>query len=347
MSDSDQNDHGAGDPEGAVTPSVKASDPTPRPVRRRALLLGGAGLAGGLAAVGTAGYLRLRRGGTSGAPSATIADHRVALPATTPKLVVARGASPEKNVNAAIARIGGMRTLVSRDDVVLVKPNIGWDRTAAQAANTDPEVVAALVRACLAAGAKEVIVTDVSCNDAGPSFHNSGIADAARRAGARVLLPSEVEKRSVSIPGKAGSWTVLEPYVRATKVINVPVAKHHGMAKLTAGMKNWFGLVDGERKLLHGGLTESIVGLASLMRPTLTVVDLTRVLLRNGPRGGNLADVKRLDTIALSFDPVAVDAWAATQLGFDPADIEHVQLAQSRGLGTTDFKSLAPIEIQT
>lgn len=196
-------------------------------------------------------------------------------------------------------------------------------------------------------GVKDVLVTDSSCNDAVPSFARSGIAAAAREAGAKVLLPGEVEKRGVAIPGKSGAWSVLEPYVRATKIINVPVAKHHGLARLTAGLKNWFGLVDGSRKGLHVGLAESIVGLAAIARPTLTVVDATRVLLRNGPVGGNLADVKRLDTIAVSFDPVAVDAWAATALGFDPAAIEHVQLAARTGLGTADVKSLSPVEITT
>jgi uncharacterized protein (DUF362 family) len=295
--------------------------------------------------LGTAAAIRVVRGGVSAARPGTIPDHRVALPSTTPKLVVARGPSPATNLAAVLGRIGGMRALISRDDIVLIKPNIGWDRTPAQAANTDPELVAAIVRACVDAGAKEVIVTDVSCNDAEPSFLHSGIADAARKAGAQVPLPSEVETRAVAIPDKAGAWTMLEPYVRATKVINVPVAKHHGLSTLTAGLKNWFGLVKDDRPVLHAGLAASIVGLASLMRPTVTIVDATRVIVRNGPRGGSLGDVKKLDAVALSFDPVAVDAWAATELGFDPATIEYIQLAAQRGLGTANFASLSPVEL--
>jgi uncharacterized protein (DUF362 family) len=260
--------------------------------------------------------------------------------------VIARGKGPAVNLAAALDRIGGMRALVSREDIVLIKPNIGWDRTPAQAANTDPELVAAIVRACVDAGAKEVIVTDSSCNDAEPSFLHSGIGDAARRAGARVLLPGDVETRAVTIPGKAGSWSVLEPYVRATKLINVPVAKQNPLAGITAGLKNGFGLVRDDRQLLHAGLAESIVGLSSLMRPTVTIVDATRVLLRNGPRGGNLGDVKNLDSLALSFDPVAVDAWAASELGVDPAGVPHIQLAETRGLGTANFKALSPVEVR-
>jgi uncharacterized protein (DUF362 family) len=138
---------------------------------------------------------------------------------------------------------------------------------------------------------------------------------------------------------------VLEAFERATKIINVPVAKHHGLTLLTAGMKNWIGAVHGSRSGLHRGITESVAGLAALIRPTLTVVDATRVLLRNGPSGGNLGDVKRLDAIAVGLDPVAVDAWAANELGFDVAKIGYLALGQKMGLGRADFRSVGPVEI--
>ena len=173
-------------------PAIDAagSFPTPKPTvffeRRRTLLLAAGGLALGALGLRAAARYRREPPGSSTAMPGTIADHRVVLPATTPKLVVARGPTPAANLSAALGRIGGMRALISREDVVVIKPNIGWDRTPAQAANTDPILIAAIARACLDAGAREVIVTDVSCNDAGRSFARSGIADAARKAGARV-----------------------------------------------------------------------------------------------------------------------------------------------------------------
>jgi uncharacterized protein (DUF362 family) len=306
------------------------------------LIVAGAGLVAGLGGAGTLAY---RRGGASTAQAGTIRDRRVTVPPSTPKLVIARGPTPANNVQAALERIGGIGIFVARGDVVLVKPNIGWDRIPEQAANTDPGVVAAVVRACLSAGAAEVIVTDMSCNDPTRCFSRSGIAAAARQAGAKVLLPAETERRSTEIPGKPGRWSVLEPLVRATKIINVPVAKHHGFTHLTAGMKNWFGAVEGNRALLHVGMDDSIVGLAQVFQPTLTIVDATRVLRHNGPTGGNLDDVKRVDAVAVSLDPVAVDAWAATQVGLDPKSIGHVTLAEKRGLGVADFASLSPVEI--
>jgi uncharacterized protein (DUF362 family) len=323
-------------------PTEKKDVKVRRISRRRVLLIAGAGVAAGLGGVGALIY---RRGGASTAQAAAIRDRRVAVPPSTPKLVVARGPNPANNVHAALEKIGGIGRLVVSGDVVVIKPNIGWDRIPAQAANTDPGVVAALVSACLSAGAAEVIVTDMSCNDPARCYSRSGIGAAARQAGAKVLLPAEIERRSAEIAGKPGRWSVLEPLVRATKIINVPVAKHHGFTRLTAGMKNWFGAVEGNRGLLHVGIDESIVGLAEIFKPTLTVIDATRVLQRNGPTGGNLDDVKRVDAVAVSLDPVAADAWAATQLGLDPKAIGHIALAEKRGLGVANFASLSPVEI--
>jgi len=330
-------------PETKSEPEPERSAPGPRMGGRRALLLAGAGVATALGGAAAYAYLR---GGASKANPGAIRDHRVWVPATTPRIVIARGPSPANNVRAALGRIGGMRQLVSRGDVVVLKPNIGWDRIPEQAANTDPEVVAALVSACLDAGAAQVIVTDAPVHDAARSFARSGIAKAAEQAGATVILPGEAEKRSVEIPGKPGRWSALEPLVRATKVINVPVAKHHGFTRFSAGMKNWFGAIAEGREMLHLGMDESVTGLLALFRPTLTVVDATRVLVRNGPTGGNLDDVKRIDAVAVSLDPVAADAWAASQVGVDPSGVDALALAQRKGLGLVDFRSLSPVEIE-
>jgi uncharacterized protein (DUF362 family) len=305
--------------------------------RRGLLMLGGVGLT--LAGLG----LKEARAAEPRATRAPLPRKRVEL-GGVPKLIVARGPSPAKNVEALLGRIGGMGKLVSKGDMVCIKPNVGWDRTPAQAANTDPDVVFALVTACLAAGAQDVLVLDNSVNDNARSFERSGIRAAVEKAGGRVLLAQQAEKREIELPGK-GRYNLLEPLLTATKVINVPVAKHHGLTQFTGGLKNWFGAVAGSRRELHPRIEESIVGLASLLRPTVTFVDATRVLLRNGPSGGNLADVKRLDTVALSFDPVAVDAWAAYQLGFDPAQIQYLVLGARRGLGKLDWRSLRPVEI--
>ncbi len=279
-------------------------------------------------------------------PDRPFPDRRVTVGSAVPKLVIARGPDPATNVAAALERMGGLGPFIERDDVVLVKPNAGFGRTPVQGATTSPAVLTAVVRACQEAGAAQVIVAECPAYPATIAFSRSGIQAAAEQAGATFIAPTDSTYLNVQLPG-FGRWPVLEPFVMATKVINLPTAKHHARSRVTAGMKNWFGILGGQRGELHDRLDEAIVELAALMRPTLTIIDASRLLMRNGPSGGNLADVKAGDAIAVSQDPVAADGWAATQLEADVAKLAWLQQAAARGLGVADFTSLAPVEITT
>jgi uncharacterized protein (DUF362 family) len=274
-------------------------------------------------------------------------DHRVQLPNTAPTLVVARGQDPAKNVAAALRRFGGMKQFVGAQDRVLIKPNMGWNSTPAQAANTHPGVVAALVHACRDAGAEEIWVTDVPVSDAKDAFGRSGIHRAAHDAGAKVVLPEQSRYVEIPIPGRSGTWPLLELFTRADKIINVPVAKAHSISGVSAGMKNWFGVLGSRRMLLHSDIDTALAGLSEMMRPTLTVVDAMRVLMRGAPAGGNLNDVKQVGAVAVSVDPVAADAWAATAVGVPPGEVRGLAVAEQRGLGRADLKAVGPIEIVT
>ncbi len=268
--------------------------------------------------------------------------HTVAPDPSLPEMAVIQGDDPSSLARQAIEELGGIRRFISRGDVVLVKPNIGWDRTPEQAANTNPEVVAEIVRQSSSAGAKRVIVTDVSCNDARRCFQRSGIAEAAQRAGAEVILPDTSRFKQVDVQGEMlREWPVFETFLNVDKVINVPIAKHHALTGTTLGMKNWYGILGGPRNQLHQKIHESLVDLADFMRPTLTVVDCYRILLRNGPTGGNLEDVALKKTIVASTDPVAVDAYVAKAYWNIEVDaLPYLKLAAKRGLGNYEFEKL-------
>ena len=309
--------------------------------RREAMLklLRLAGLSAGSAALGV--WLEQR----SARPRQVLAasakrSHTVAPDASLPQMVIAHdGDDPALLVRRALEELGGMRRFVSRADVVVVKPNIGWDRTPEQAANTNPAIVVELVRQCQDAGAKRVIVTDVSCNEARRCFQRSGIAEAARRAGAEVILPEPARFKEVDLGGEIlQSWPVLEPFLNADKIINVPIAKHHSLSGATLGMKNWYGILGGPRYQLHQHIDESLVDLADFIRPTLTVMDCYRVLMRNGPTGGDLEDVATKKTVLAGTDPVALDAYAAKAYwNLDSRSLPYLKLAAARGLGTLEF----------
>ena len=259
-------------------------------------------------------------------------------------MVVAQGAtaSPTALVGRAIDAMGGMARFISRGDTVVIKPNVAWDRLPEQAATTNPDAVAEMVRLCLAAGARSVIVTDVTCNDAEACFDRSGIAAAARAAGAEVVLPQPRFFTTVDLKGDTlGEWPVLAPFLDADKLINMPIAKHHSLTGVTLGMKNWYGLIGGDRNRLHQRIHESIADLSAFAKPTLTVLDAYRVLMRSGPTGGSVDDVEQKNTVIACVDPVAVDAYAAKAWwDLDVPRLRFLRLAEARGIGRADFAAL-------
>ncbi len=311
--------------------------------RREALLelLRVGGVAAG--AAGTAYWLSERSSRpVAGQAVQARRDHRVAVAAEWPQMTVVQGGEPRALAKQAIENLGGMGRFIAKQDVVVLKPNIAWDRTPEQAANTNPELVAEVVRQCWQAGAKRVIVTDVSCNEARRCFERSGIEAAARAEGAEVILPDPEGFREVEMGGVVlKNWPVFAPFLEADKVINLPIAKHHALSGATLGMKNWYGILGGERNRLHQQIHQSLADLANFMLPTVTFLDCYRILLRNGPTGGNLENVALKKTLVAGTDPVAIDAYVAKAYwDLDADKMPYLAMAEARGLGTADFASL-------
>jgi uncharacterized protein (DUF362 family) len=254
------------------------------------------------------------------------------------KIIVASGTSPAAVTRAAVDAYGGIEKFISKGDVVVVKPNMAWDRVPEQAANTNPEVVAAVVLLCREAGASKVKVFDRTVNETRRCYHQSGIADAVKEAGGKISYIDDRKFRKTIINGKAlKEWPLYSEVLDADKVINVPVAKHHGLAKLTMSMKNWMGVMGGSRDRIHQKIDQSLVDLSRAIKPVLTILDAVRILTGNGPQGGSLDDVKKLDTVIVGVDQVAIDSYGATLFGMNGDDLGYVKLANSQGLGTMDL----------
>ena len=256
-------------------------------------------------------------------------------------LAVARGESPTTLVQRSINALGGIGRFVKPGNDVIIKPNIcGSGRTPEYASTTNPEVVAALVALCLGAGAKRVRVMDFpfsgTPNDA---YNNSGIAEAVRKAGGDMEVMTKMKFQDTPIPnGKAiTSCRVYTDIVEADVLIDVPIAKHHSDTVLTLGMKNMMGVVSNPQSYHTADMAERVTDLNCLVRPHLVVVDAIRILMNNGPTGGNLNDVKRMNTVIASHDIVAADSYAATLFGKTALDLPIVRAGARRGLGTMDL----------
>jgi uncharacterized protein (DUF362 family) len=100
------------------------------------------------------------------------------------------------------------------------------------------------------------------------------------------------------------------------------------------------GIMGGNRGQIHQRIDDALVDLATVVKPTLTVIDAVRILTAHGPQGGNLSDVKKLDLVAVGTDPVAMDAWGSTLFGRTGADLGYVVKGAERRLGVMDLGRL-------
>lgn len=265
-----------------------------------------------------------------------------ATAADGPLVAKTKGGAPGRLVRDAVDALGGMPTFVSKGQTVVVKPNIGWDRTPEQAANTHPEVVREVVLLCLEAGAAKVMVFDRTCNDPRRCYTSSGIAAALEGLNDRRVELSHIDERrfrTVEAPDalllKRSSY--YEDVLSADRFINVPIAKHHSASGLTIGMKNIMGVLGGNRAVLHRNLAEALVDMNRAVRSHLTVIDATRVLVANGPQGGRIEDVRDFNTVVASADVVAADTVAAALFNKTPKELRYLQLAHDSGLGVADL----------
>lgn len=260
-----------------------------------------------------------------------------------PDLVVGRGGEPEELVRRSLAALGGIERFVKPGADVIIKPNICVAyNTYEYAATTNPWVVAALVKLALAAGAGRVRVLDYPFGGTPEeAYSRSGIQEQVLAAGGEMEIMSKFKFVSTDIPAGLDlrQSDIYDDVLQADVLINVPIAKHHSLARLTLGMKNLLGVI-WDRPEIHWDLGQRVADLTSRVRPTLTVIDAVRILTANGPTGGNLDDVKQLDTIIASPDIVAADSYGATLFGMKPDDLAYIQAATAMGLGRSDLNNL-------
>ncbi len=266
----------------------------------------------------------------------------------TPEMVAVMGGEPDVMLDKALDALGGIGKYVKKGQKVVIKPNIGWDRTPELAGNTNPQLIKALVKRCLDAGAEKVTVFDHTCDNWQKCYESSGIAAAVKEAGG-VIVPANDEKyyKEVSVPGgvKLKSAKIHEALLEADTWINVPILKNHGGAKLSCAMKNYMGIVWDRRFFHQNDLQQCIADICTWQkRPVLNIVDAYRMMHQNGPQGKSAADVATLKSIIVSPDIVAVDTAALALFNqvkkLDREAVSHIGKGEALKLGSTDLKKM-------
>ena len=288
----------------------------------------GAGLAAG-ATVSFGGYNKLWT------------DYRVPEPYD---MVAIMGGKPEAMFDLGIQDLGGMGMFVKKGQKVLIKPNIGWDRTPEYAANTNPALVKRVIEHCFKAGAKEVYIFDHTCDNWVNCYKNSGIEKVSKDAGAKVVpANSESYYQEISIPGARilKSAKVHQLLLETDVFINVPVLKNHESTRMTGCLKGMMGVV-WDRQFWHrNNLHQCIADFALYSKkPALNVIDCFNVMTKNGPQGVSKEDVANLQSQIITTDWVAGDAAAAKMLKLNPESIDYIAIAHKLGIGNMNLESL-------
>lgn len=267
---------------------------------------------------------------------------------SAPDMVAVMGGEPEVMLDKALEALGGIGNYVKKGQKVVIKPNIGWDRTPELAGNTNPKLVKALVQKCLAAGAEKVTVFDHTCDNWQKCYETSGIAAAVKEAGG-IIMPANDEKyfKEVDIPGGVNlkKAKIHEALIEADVWFNVPILKNHGGAKMTCCMKNYMGIVWDRRYFHQNDLQQCIADICTWQKkPVLNIVDAYRIMHQNGPQGKSAADVAVLKSMIVSPNIVAIDTAALRLFNqvkkLDMAAVAHIGKGEANRLGSTDLSKV-------
>ena len=262
------------------------------------------------------------------------------------KMSIVRGEDRVATLRMALKSLGGVETFIKKGDRVLLKVNAAFASPAMLSATTHPAIITEMTQLCFRAGAASVVVTDNPINDPASCFTLTGIADAARSSGARVLLPRDdlFSPMTVKDAKLIRNWPVLyKPFTDISKVIGMAPLKDHHRSGASMTMKNWYGLLGGRRNIFHQDIHSIIMELAMMVKPSFVILDATTSMMTNGPTGGSLSDLKNTNTMIVSTDQVAADAFGASLLGRSLDELPFIGKAEAAGIGTADYHKLNPV----
>jgi len=339
------------------TPNDPSNTPEQTPdengVSRREFLLR-TGAAGALVAGSLATGLKLWQPnhfipGFEAQKGMQLPDYRIAASKTLPSLAIAHGSTHDATIRAAIGALGGMGRFIKTGDVVMIKPNVAFDRPPALCATTHPEALRTVAQLVFEAGASKVIIADSPINSPASCFLKTGLLQVANDLNLDLMYPELESFAPLQLDGEIlRNWTFFhEPFKKATKVIGLAPCKGHNLCHASMTTKNWYGLLGGRRNQFHQQIHSIVSDFALMMKPTLVVLDGMSVLMRNGPTGGRLSDVKQVGTVVAGTDMVSVDSYGYQHLlGRDIAELTYLHKAHARHLGNINWQETIHKEVQ-
>jgi len=248
----------------------------------------------------------------------------------------------ERNVRRMFDMAGGIGKYVAEGDRVLVKPNFIVPKKSSTGATTDLAVIEAVVKVVLDCKAVPIIGEGVPfAYDADTTFKRVGVHKLAEKYEIELVNMDQYPHEIVEFdhPLVLDEIPVSRLVFEVDRIINLPVMKTHTQTTITLGMKNLKGCIPGKHKLtVHQlGVSEGVVDLNTVVKPTFTLIDGIVGMDGNGPSNGR---PKRMDLLLGSDDVLALEIVGAKIMGFDPYAVRHIYLARDKGIGEYDFNNI-------
>ena len=255
---------------------------------------------------------------------------------------ISKGTDIEKMLIEVLEPFGGVKSLIRPGSTVVLKPNAGHVAPAESSVNTNPEVVAAVIKEIRKAEPKEIILAEaaaIGC-DTMESLEVSGIKKAAEEAGIDRIIDIKKDKDLIRMPIRDARSEIKRMHLprfllEADHIVNLPIFKSHCSMVFTCALKNIKGVVQDKvhYQMHQTDLAEAMMDLWSIIRADLTIADMIRPAEGFGPHSTIPID---FGCLVAGKDPVALDATACRMVGLDIDKVAYFKPAKERGLGEFD-----------
>ncbi|MBN1978662.1 MAG: DUF362 domain-containing protein [Anaerolineae bacterium] len=243
-----------------------------------------------------------------------------------------------QRLQAIVESLGAERvSALFQGKKVLLKPNVCIDHPPEKGATTHPAVLDAVIRLAADLDAGTIIVGDgAAVGVKGRIFERTGIQAVCEKHGVELRDFNRAQGRRVQLDDALAlkEATIAETYFEVDTVVNLPVFKTNMLFWISGALKNMKGLLVGmeKHKPHYLGVPQCVADLNRMVRQDLVIMDGIVGMMGDGPAAGEPANARLLIG---GFDPVAVDEVAARLMGFNPARIPMLRLAEKVGVGSS------------
>ena len=230
-----------------------------------------------------------------------------------------------------------------RSTQVVIKPNLVVPAKPESGATTHMGIISALIEYLQDHGFGNITIAEGSWvgSNTEDAFRLNGYYKIRDKYGVKLVDTKKDRFRKLTYDGL--TMEVSETMLNAGFFINLPVLKGHCQTLMTCCLKNMKGcLSDRSKRDFHRwGLMQPIAALNMLVKPSLHIIDSISGDL-DFEEGGNPVETDRM---MIGIDPVLLDAYGASLMGFSPEEVEYIPIAESYGRGSMDIESAKITEL--